>query len=79
MVTKQTLGTYEFSYMEEYYEYMLESKLNGQHTQSKELYEQLSEVQKDDFYEWVELTYGYEAEDEQEMNYEMRILREYYK
>jgi len=79
MVTKQTLGTYEFSYMEEYYEYMLESKLNGQHTQSKELYEQLSEVQKDDFYEWVGLTYGYEAEDEQEMNYEMRILREYYK
>jgi hypothetical protein len=43
------------------------------------LYEELSEGQKDEFFDWVELTYGYEAEDENEMNYEMRSLREYFK
>jgi len=79
MVTKQTLSKYEFSYMEEYFEYILESKLNGQHTQSKELYDELTAVQSDEFFNWVELTYGYESEDENEMVYEMRLLREYYK
>ena len=79
MVTKQTLGKYDFSYMEEYFEYILESKLNGQHTQSKELYDELTSGQSDEFFNWVELTYGYESEDENEMVYEMRLLREYYK
>lgn len=79
MVTKQILGKCDMSYIEEYYEYMLESKLNGQHTQSKELYEELSQNQKDEFFEWVEITYAYESEDENEMVYEMRLLREYYK
>lgn len=79
MVTKQTLSKYEFSYIEEYFEYILESKLNGQYTQSKELYEELTSVQSDEFFNWVELTYGYESEDENEMVYEMRLLREYYK
>lgn len=79
MVTKQTLSKYEFSYIEEYFEYILESKLNGQHEQSKELYDELTSVQSDEFFNWVELTYGYESEDENEMVYEMRLLREYYK
>ena len=79
MVTKQTLSKYDFSYIEEYYEYMLECKENEQHEQSSKLYEELSDKQKEDFFDWVELTYGYEAEDENEMTYEMRTLREYYK
>lgn len=61
MVSKHTLNQYDFSYMEQYFEYILDSILNGQHKQAKELYKELSEKQKSDFLDFRN-TYGIETQ-----------------
>ena len=38
MVSKKELKDYEFADITEYYDYILESKQNGQHNQAKELF-----------------------------------------
>lgn len=35
------------------YEYILESKLNGQHKQSKQIYKELSEQRKVEYIDWL--------------------------
>jgi len=52
----------ELETIEDYFSYIIESKINGQHIQARALCMQLSEGQKDDFLDWVETTYHYDAE-----------------
>jgi hypothetical protein len=46
--------------LEEYFEYIIESKVNGQKKQAKELFEDLSEAQRDSFYSYVSWLNGAE-------------------
>lgn len=52
MVSKQTIKDYDFNTLEDYFNYIVESKINGQPQQAKELYNNLSLKQKDEFRDW---------------------------
>lgn len=64
MVSKSILALLELSCIEDYFEYIIDSRDNGQHDQAIDLYHQLSEAQRTAFFDWVETTYYYEAQDE---------------
>lgn len=49
MVTKATIKGLEFETLEDYFGYILDSKTNGNHKQSAELYKALSAKQKAEF------------------------------
>lgn len=78
MVSKTTLESYEMKTIEEYFEYIIGSRANGQHKQAQQLYRLLTEGQREDFFDWVEETYHYEAQDSDEMC-ELMALRNYFK
>jgi hypothetical protein len=46
MVTKQTLKTYDYANVEDYFDYIVESHVNGQFAQVRELFGTLSKNQK---------------------------------
>jgi len=81
MVNKSTLTMLEFDTLEDYFEYIIESKKNGNHAQARELFNELSQGmqgQRVEFFEWAEATYYYEANDSDEQD-ELGALREYFK
>jgi hypothetical protein len=49
MVTKHKIYMLDLGTIEDYFEYILESRINGQHKQSLELYNDLAPSQKLDF------------------------------
>lgn len=77
MVSKTTLAVFEFETIYEYFEYIIDSRTNGQHVQAKELYHLLSKQQRADFFNWAGETYYYEAQDSEEMC-ELNALRSYF-
>ena len=59
----QELG---FKTLQEYFEYIVESRINGQHKQARELFKRLSEGmqgQRVEFFRWLEESYYYEGLD----------------
>ena len=46
MISKTTLKEYEFKTIEDYFNYIVDSKINGQYSQVKHLIKQLSKDQK---------------------------------
>lgn len=60
MVGKKKLHDLEFESMHEYFEYILNSKTNGAHSQVKELVKDLSNEQKVEFCKWLDNA-GYDA------------------
>jgi hypothetical protein len=69
MVSKKTILGYEFSDIYEYFQYVVDSRINGQIKQAKDLYKKLSKVQKTEFWEWFDVTYYYDAMDNEQLNY----------
>lgn len=81
MIGKTLLSVFEMNTIEEYFEYIIESRTNGQHKQARELFGLLSEGmqgQRAQFFAWFEETYHYEAQDSDEMD-ELMALRNYFK
>ena len=76
MVTKRDLQQLEMS-LHEYFEYIVDSKTNGQHSQSKMLFSMMSEEQQTQFFEYVDTSYFYEV-DNDEFTSEMINFREYF-
>lgn len=70
MISKTNLHEYEFNTIEEYFDYIIESKTNGQHTQARELFNDLSEHQKRQFYDYLETLMYYEMHDNGKMWWE---------
>lgn len=64
MVSKSILALLELTCIEDYFEYIIDSRDNGQHDQAISLYQELSETQRTEFFDWVETTYYYEAQDD---------------
>ena len=78
MVSKSTLAMLEMASIEEYFEVIIDSRSSGQALQAKELFDKLSYVQQLLFFDWVEQTYYYEAEDMSEYITEMQNIRNYF-
>jgi hypothetical protein len=64
--------------IEEYFEYLLESKNNGQHVQAKVMFNAMSEGQQKYFFEYIDTLLFYEV-DMDEMVSEMIDFRNYFK
>lgn len=64
----------DFLTWEELYEYILESKLNGQHKQSKEIYKSLSTQRKVEYIDWLRDTLFY---DDSKLKEYQRIINYY--
>lgn len=80
MVTQSTLAMLDMKSIEEYYAYIIDSKINGQHAQSIELFNQLSDKQKDQMFDWIEEAYYYEANDtNSNLADEVDELKQYFK
>lgn len=77
MITKTYLKENDFANIEEYFSYIMESKINGQHKQAKEFYRQLSESQKNDFFDYVDTLYHYEIENDNDRE-ELSELQNYF-
>jgi len=54
MVSQKTIQGYDFTTIEEYFAYIVESKINGQHAQVEDLITKLSKDQKKDFLQYLE-------------------------
>lgn len=63
MITKSEISALDFDTIEEYYEYIVDSEVNGQLSQAKELYSKLGYGQKEEFMIWFITTFHYDAED----------------
>lgn len=53
MVSKKTIKEYGFESLVDYFDYIIESKINGQRSQTIELFNDLSKSQKMDFYKHI--------------------------
>lgn len=78
MITNKDLKSYEFKTIEEYFDYVLESKINGQHKQAKEFFKKLSEKQRNDFFDYVDTLHYYDIENENDRE-DIADLQQYFK
>lgn len=61
MVTQTIIHEYGFETLEDYFDYIVESRVNGQHKQARELFNALGNEQKGHFFNYYEIVYHYEA------------------
>jgi hypothetical protein len=54
MVSNKTLKAYDFKQIENYFDYIVESKINGQHGQVRDLIQELSKAQKLQFLRYTD-------------------------
>ena len=62
MVSKKDIQSLDFKTIEEYFEYIVDSKINGNYNQANELFNDLSKTQKKDFIDWLQMM-EYSSED----------------
>jgi len=53
MISKKTLKKYEFNSIEDYFNYIVDSQINGNHSQVKELFKKLDNNQKKTFFNYL--------------------------
>jgi hypothetical protein len=63
MVTQETLSSLDMLYMTDYYDYIIDSFVNGQRKQGHELYNALSKSQRAELFDYFVTLYHYEALD----------------
>ena len=62
MISKKTLKNYGWETIEDYFNYIVESQINGNFEQVKELFKKLSKKQREEFYIYLkdnELIFNY--------------------
>ena len=77
MVNKATLAMLEMTIIEDYFEAIMDNR-SGQPLQAKTLFDQLSNTQQSEFFDWVEQTYYYDADDMSEYITEMQNIKNYF-
>jgi hypothetical protein len=55
MISKQTLLILGFKNLDEYFNYIAESYINGQKFQAQDLYQEMSRSECFDFADWIEI------------------------
>ena len=78
MVNKATLAMLEMTIIEDYFEAIMDNR-SGQPLQAKTLFDQLSDTQQSEFFDWVEQTYYYDADDMSEYITEMQNIKNYFR
>ncbi len=63
MVSKKLIKSLDFDSIEDYFNYIVDSKINGNRQQAQELFKKLSTRQKDAFQRWFLAYHYYEASD----------------
>lgn len=63
MVTQNKIKGLDFETLEDYFDYIIESKANGQRTQARKLFNELSDKQKKEFFNYVDTAYYYDQHD----------------
>ena len=63
MVTKNKIKGLDFETLQDYFDYIIENKTNGQRTQARELFNELSNAQKKEFFNYVDTAYYYDEHD----------------
>jgi len=63
MVSKKLIKSLDFDTIEDYFNYIVDSKTNGNRGQAQELFKALSTRQKDEFTRWYLAFYYYDAVD----------------
>lgn len=63
MVSIKTIKGLDFETIEDYFQYIIDSRTNGQRKQAKELFNKLSARQKLEFDHWFMASFHYEAID----------------
>jgi len=53
MIGKKTLKDYGYKTIDQYYDYIVESLINGNHSQVKDLVKAFTNEQRKDFAKWV--------------------------
>ena len=53
MISQKTIKKYEFNNLDDYYAYIIDSKINGNFSQVKDLIKKLSKGQKEDFINYL--------------------------
>ena len=76
MVTKKDLQDFGLS-LEEFFEYIVESKNINADNQARFLFALMSEAQQEEFFEYVDTSYFYEV-DNTEFVSEMILFRQYF-
>lgn len=67
----------DFLTWEELYEYILESKLNGQHKQSKEIYKSMSTQRQVEYIDWLRETLFYDEMPNSKLKEYQQIINYY--
>ena len=57
MISKKTLESYEFETIEDYFEYIIQSKINGSFKQVEELVAAMSRAQNKEFIIWYQYNF----------------------
>lgn len=63
MITQQQVKALDMETFEDYFDYIIESKINGQRKQARELFNELSNEQKRQFFDYVDTVYYYDEHD----------------
>lgn len=53
MISKKTLRLYEFNSIEDYFNYIIDSQINGNNQQVKDLFKKLDQNQKRDYFYYL--------------------------
>ena len=53
MISRKTLKDYGYTSIEEYFSYIVESEVNGNFKQKKELFNNMNKEQKEEFYKYL--------------------------
>ncbi len=53
MISKKLLKDYEFKSIEDYYNYIIDSQINGNNSQVRDLFKNLSNEQKKTFFNYI--------------------------
>jgi hypothetical protein len=86
MITKSILDMLEMETIEDYFDYIMQSRIDGQHTRARVLFNELSspsdvgmneQSQQTAFFDWAESTFYYEAQDSDEVS-ELQLLVDYF-
>lgn len=73
MVNATTINDLDMESIEDYFEYILSSKYNGQHKQTIELFRKLSKDQKEEFFKYVEEYWNHMDVEELQMYFGIKL------
>ena len=73
MVTANTIKSFDMESIEDYFEYILSSKYNGQHKQTIELFRKLSKEQKEEFFTYIEEYWSHMDVEELQMYFGIKL------